>query len=132
MSLTSSSKMSKTTSLEAQSDKELNVRSSTKKAFDIEIADYPLRLRTHHDEAMVQMMVDFVDGKIRQSITSTKSGSLQNAAILAALNIAEELILLKRKASLELDRLEEKTNRLRLDLENSKGQKLESSVNRNS
>lgn len=50
----------------------------------------------------------------------TKNGSFQNAAVLTAMNLAEELILLKRKAHRELEKLEEKAVRLSIDLENSK------------
>jgi cell division protein ZapA len=40
--------------------------------------------------------------------------------VLAALNIAEELILLKRRAHRELDLIEERAMKLAQDLENSK------------
>jgi cell division protein ZapA len=40
--------------------------------------------------------------------------------VLTALNVAEELILLKRKAHRELEKIEEKALKLSMDLENSK------------
>ena len=68
-------------------------------------------------------MVDFVNQKMSQSLRNTKNGSFQNAAVLTAMNLAEELILLKRKAQLELQRLEEKALKIAVDLESSKIQK---------
>lgn len=91
-----------------------------KKTYDFQIAGMPYRLKSQHDEATVHELVQFVDQKMNQALAATKSGSFQSSAVLAALNIAEELILLKRRAHRELDALEEKTLKLAQDLENSK------------
>lgn len=92
-----------------------------KKTFEFQIAGLPYRLKSQHDEATVNELVQFVDQKMNQAMAATKSGSFQSAAVLAALNIAEELILLKRRAHRELDKLEERALKLAQDLENSKG-----------
>lgn len=92
-----------------------------KKTFNFLIAGVPYKLKTSHDDATVQELVDFVNNKMTQALALTKNNSFQNAAVLTAMNVAEELILLKRKAHRELERLEEKTLKLSLDLENSKG-----------
>ncbi len=91
-----------------------------KKTFNFLIAGVPYKLKTSHDDATVQEMVDFVNGKMDQALGVTKNGSFQNAAVLSAMNMAEELILLKRKAHRELERLEEKVLKLSVDLESSK------------
>lgn len=101
---------------------EKNLKSSTQ-LFEFMIAGVPYKLRTNHDNTTVQEMVDFVNQKMSQSLRHTKNGSFQNAAVLTAMNLAEELILLKRKAQLELQRLEEKALKIAVDLENSKIQK---------
>lgn len=93
---------------------------SDKKTFDFLIAGVPYKLKTSHDDATVQELVEFVNSKMNQALSVTKNGSYQNAAVLTAMNLAEELILLKRKAHRELEKLEEKALRLSLDLENSK------------
>ncbi len=93
---------------------------SDKKTYEFQVAGMPYRLKSQHDEATVQELVRFVDQKVNQAMAATKSGSFQSAAVLAALNIAEELILLKRRANRELDLLEEKTLKLAQDLEQSK------------
>lgn len=90
------------------------------KTVELTIAGLPFKLRSSHDEETVKELVQFVDAKMKQAMTVTKSGSFQSAAVLAALNIAEELILLKRRAHSELDILEEKALKISQDLENSK------------
>ena len=95
-----------------------------KKTFNFLIAGVPYKLKSSHDDATVQELVDFVNGRMNQAMTITKNGSFQNAAVLTAMNLAEELILLKRKAHRELEKLEEKALRLSMDLENSKNNKV--------
>lgn len=85
----------------------------------VSIAGVPLRLKSSHDEETVKELVRMVDEKIRQALPLTKTGSIQNASILAALNMAEELLLLKRHARELVDRLEARTSRVIEDLEKS-------------
>ena len=91
-----------------------------KKTFNFKIAGVPYKLKTSHEEQTVNELVDFVNGKITEAISVTKNSSFQNAAVLAAFNIAEEMILLKQRAQAELDKLEVKALKLSQDLENSK------------
>ncbi|RYZ81773.1 MAG: cell division protein ZapA [Proteobacteria bacterium] len=93
---------------------------SEKKTYDFLIAGVPYKLKTSHDDATVQELVEFVNSRMNQAMSVTKYGSFQNAAVLTALNVAEELILLKRKAHRELERIEEKALKLSIDLEHSK------------
>jgi cell division protein ZapA len=94
-----------------------------KRTYDFLIAGVPYKLRTSHDDATVLELVDFVNNKMNQALAVTKNGSFQNAAVLASLNLAEELILLKRKAQRELEKVEEKILKISHELENSKGSK---------
>jgi cell division protein ZapA len=100
---------------------------SDKKTYELNIAGLPYKLRSSHDEPTVAELVKFVEAKIEQAMLATKSGSFQSAAVLAALNIAEELILLKKRARKEIQKIEERALRLSQDLENSKGDRRESS-----
>lgn len=90
------------------------------KAYEFLIAGIPYRLKTNHDDATVQELVAFINKKMEESLALTKHGSYQNAAVLTALNLAEELILLKRKAHRELEKIEERVLKLSVDIENSK------------
>lgn len=94
--------------------------SADKKTYEFNIAGLPYRLRSSHDDQTVNELVEFVNNKMKQAMAATKSGSFQSAAVLAALNIAEELILLKKRALSELDELEDRALRMSQDLENFK------------
>ena len=92
-----------------------------KKTFEFLIAGVPYKLRTNHDDATVQELVEFINSRMNQALAVTKNGSYQNAAVLTALHLAEELILLKRKAHRELEKVEDKIQKLSIELESSKG-----------
>ena len=94
-------------------------RSSGQGSQQVLIAGVPLRLKSSHDEETVNELVRMVDEKVLQALPLTKTGSIQNAAILAALNMAEELLLLKRQARELVDNLETKVSRVIDDLEKS-------------
>ncbi len=91
-----------------------------RQTYEISIAGVTLKLKSSQDDAAVEKLVSYVDQKVKEAMAATRSGSFQNATILAALNIAEELILLKKKANHELSRLEDKVSKLSFDLEASK------------
>ena len=93
---------------------------SDKKTYELSFGGLPFKLRSSHGEDTVKELAEFVDLKLQQAQQATKSGSFQSAAVLAALNIAEELILLKRRALAELDRIEERTLKISQELENTK------------
>ena len=95
-------------------------RTPDKKTHEFQIAGVPYKLRTSHDDVLVKELVDFLNQRMAQALAVSKNGSYQNAAVLTALHLAEELLLLKRKASHELESLEEKILKLANDLENSK------------
>ena len=92
--------------------------------YDFSVAGVSLKVRSANDEKTVQELMGYVDDKISEAMLSTKSGSLQNAAILAALNIAEELYALKEEARNELEELERKAARISSSLESSRLSKL--------
>ncbi len=93
---------------------------SDKQTFNFLIAGVPYKLKTSHDDATVKELVEFVNSKMNQAMAVTKNGSYQNAAVLTAMNLAEEIILLKRKVQSELEQLEQQAMQLSLDLESSK------------
>lgn len=96
------------------------MRPDGKTTYDFNIAGLPFKLRSSHDQQTVQELVRLVDSKIQQALNATKSGSVQSAAVLAALNLAEELVLLKKRARKELERLEDRALKISQDLENSR------------
>lgn len=106
-----------------KSTKPSDNKNEKKQTFDFKIAGVPYKIKTSHDAEMVQELIQFVGKKVEDAMKNTKNASFQNAAVLAALNIAEELILLKRRARSELEKLEEKTLRLSLEIDNAKTKK---------
>lgn len=104
----------------AQLPKEQLPKAQNKKTFDFKIAGVPYKLKTLHGEETINELVGYVNHKVTEALAVTKNSSFQNAAVLAAFNIAEEMILLKQRAQLELDKLEAKALKLSQDLESSK------------
>ncbi len=96
-----------------------SLQNETNTAYEVKIAGVPLRLRSSQDETVVNELVELVDQKIYEALKLTRTGSIQNAAILAALNLAEEYLSLKRNTRKELDRLEMMTERIVSGLEAS-------------
>ncbi len=90
------------------------------RVFEVEIAGVPLRLKSSHNEQTVKELVQMVDGKVHEALKASKTGSIQNAVILASLNLAEEFLNLKRKTKSELDQLEARARRVLMELENSR------------
>lgn len=95
-----------------------------KRNFDFKIAGVSYKIKSSHDEETVRNLVNYVDQKVSDAIKVTKNASFQNAAVLAALNIAEELILLKKRANEELEQLEIKASKLASSIQPSKVDKL--------
>lgn len=94
-----------------------------KKSYELSIAGVTYKVKSSLDEQTVHQLVSYVDEKINESIVATKSGSLQNASVLAALNIAEEYLLLKKKAQVQMTKLESKALKLAQDIENTRPHK---------
>lgn len=95
-----------------------------KKYFDFRIAGVSYKIKSSHDEETVKNLVNYVDSKVSDAMKVTKNASFQNAAVLAALNIAEELILLKKRAYDELEILEAKASKLASKIDSSKVDKI--------
>ena len=94
--------------------------SSDKRLFEVEIGGIGLKLRTSYDEETVNELVQYVNEKLDESLAATKSGSIQTAAILTALNIAEDNLLLRKRANLDLDQIQNKAQRILSSLESSR------------
>lgn len=87
------------------------------KTYDFKIAGVPYKLKSSHDDLTVQELVELVNTRMNSALAITKNGSYQNAAVLTAMNIAEELILLKRNADKELAKIEDRLVSLSSELE---------------
>lgn len=90
-----------------------------KNMFEVEVAGLPLRLRSSHDEATVQELVQLVNNKVQEVLRSAPQVSYQNALLLTSLHLAEDLIFLRRSTLSEIDRIENQTRQLISELESS-------------
>ncbi len=83
-----------------------------KRSVTVEVAGQKLTLKTEASEAYVQSLAAFVTEKIAEVKASTRTFSTQALAILAAMNIADDLFQ-ARLAGRELrQRVREKSERL--------------------
>ena len=93
-----------------------NFESLASRTVEIKIAGVPYKIRSNHDEQVLNQLISLVNDKISDAIKVTKNASFQNAAVLASLNLAEEILLLKKQANDVLLNLELQTQKLKSDL----------------
>ena len=84
----------------------------------VEIFGQSYVIRGETDSDYTRKLAEYVDGKMREVATKASSISSLNAAILAALNIANELYELREKHREERDMIDEKATALLTLLEN--------------
>lgn len=90
-----------------------------KRLYEVEIAGLPLKLRSSHDQGTVDALVSLLNGKIQETLEKHQGISFQNAILLAALHVGEELILTRRIAATELTYLQNQAELILSDLEAS-------------
>ena len=90
--------------------------SPEKTIYDVEIAGVPLKLKTSNSPEKVDEIISLVNSEVQAALKVSQSGSLQNAAIVAALNIAEELIRKRESVKKELGQLQADAEALVEDL----------------
>ena len=76
-----------------------------KRSVTVEVAGQKLTLRTDAGEEYLHALAAFVNDKIAEVKTSTRTFSTHALAILAALNIADELFQTRDQAQKEKDEL---------------------------
>jgi cell division protein ZapA len=79
------------------------------KTYEVVVAGLPLRLKSSHDQETVNQLVRLVDDRMKEAVSVHSNISFQNAIVLAALHMAEDLVFLKRAANQRLDQIESKT-----------------------
>jgi cell division protein ZapA len=83
-------------------------KNTASETYEVQVAGLPLRLKSSHDENTVQELIDLVDAKVKEAMSSNSSISFQKALLLASLHVAEDLVFLKRAVRSRLDALETK------------------------
>ncbi len=90
-----------------------------KHLFEVQVAGLSLKLKSSHDEETVRQLASLVDVKVNEALELGKNVSFQNALLLAALHLAEDMTLLKQMADKKLKALENKSLDILSDLEDS-------------
>ncbi len=85
---------------------------AAKNVYEVHVAGLPLKLRSSHDPQTVSELVKIVDQKVKEAMSANATVSFQNALVLAALNVSEELMLLKQTLAGELSRVEDRTRQI--------------------
>jgi cell division protein ZapA len=67
-----------------------------KRSVAVQIAGVRYSLKTDEDERWVKSIAAYVDGKMREVQKSTRTFDTQSAAVLTALQVAEELFAERR------------------------------------
>lgn len=91
--------------------------SGSNSTFEFHIAGVPYRLKTHHDVQAVEQLVGLIHQKMQQALRITRSGSYQNAAVLTALQLAEEMMNLKHNAQSQIAEIESQLSNLKAKIE---------------
>jgi cell division protein ZapA len=87
----------------------------TEKILEIEIFGqrYKIRVKGEEDEKYIGHLTSYVDQKMHEVAVKSKSADQGKIAVLAALNIADELFLSQKK----LDQLNEAIGRMETEIE---------------
>lgn len=84
----------------------------TTKATTVEIMGREYRIRGNADEQYVQEVARYVDAKLREVSQGSSMPASDRAAVLTAMNIADELFQLRRAQNEELSTIEKKAENL--------------------
>jgi cell division protein ZapA len=69
-----------------------------KRSVSVQIGGVRYSLKTDEDERWVRSIASYVDGKLREVQKGTRTVDTQSAAVLTALQVAEELFAERREA----------------------------------
>jgi cell division protein ZapA len=82
------------------------------KLVEVTIANAQYTIKTDADEGHIRAITRYVNGKIEEIQSQTKSVSTMNVAILAALNTADELFRERDKNRRAMEEIEDRSKNL--------------------
>jgi len=83
-----------------------------KKALDVEILGQKFTISSEAEEGYMLKVAGYVDGKMQELMQASKPVAKSNVAMLAALNIADELHRLKDSHEAMMNRLDQLSRRI--------------------
>lgn len=78
----------------------------------VQIFGHEYKIKGHADKEYIERMANYVDGKMKELAANSSLPSQDRLAILAALNIVDELFQERTKSEDTLSSVEEKTDQL--------------------
>lgn len=109
---------------EAKGDQE-TIGQGKNSAYEVDIAGAKLKLKTSNSPEKVTQLVELVNKEVLAALNATQTRSLQNAALVAALNLAEELLRVKEITRSELDTLKSQAESIVSELESTQFSQLD-------
>jgi len=96
-----------------------SVSKNTLNTYKVQIGDCFLRLKSSHNSATLNEIVQVVEQQVRSSKESNQTLSMHKTFALCCLNVAEELICLKQALRRHLDHLESSTHSILSEVKSS-------------
>ena len=90
-----------------------------KNLYEVQVGGLSLKLKSSHDIATVENLITLVDEKIKEAMQLSPNMSFQNALLLSALHIAEDVVLLKQNAQKNIQAIEDQALKILTELESS-------------
>ena len=97
----------------------MSVSKNPLKTYEVQIGDCSLRLKSGHNSATLNEIVQMVEQQVRASKKNNRTLSMQKTFALCCLNVAEELVCLKQALEGQLDHLESSTQSIFSELKSS-------------
>lgn len=79
-----------------------------KKLVEVSVMGQKLQIRSDSNETYVKTIAEFVDKKVKEVLSKTKSVASAQVVILAAMNIADEFFKYKDKKRLKFENVAQK------------------------
>ncbi len=89
------------------------------KTYEVRIGDCSLRVKSAHNSNTLNEIIQVVEQQIRSSRANNRALSMQKTFALSCLNMAEELVCLKKAVRLKLDHLESSAQSVFSELKSS-------------
>jgi cell division protein ZapA len=87
--------------------------------YEVQVGGLTLKLKSSHDLETVEKLITLVDDKINEAMALSPNMSFQNALLLSALHIAEDVVVLKQKAQKNIQSMEDQALKILTQLESS-------------
>ena len=87
--------------------------------YEVQVGGLTLKLKSSHDQETVEKLITLVDDKINEAKGLSQNMSFQKALLLAALHIAEDVVMLKQNAQKNIQSIETQALKILTNLESS-------------